>query len=58
MKKKYISPMTVIIPEGEIPTLLAESQSPFGDSKQSDFSFEEDSNPWDSGKDSDFDPWN
>jgi len=60
MKKKYIVPKTTLTAAYELPNLLAGTeQSPYADGKQSDFSFDsEDSDPWASGKDKDFDPWN
>ncbi len=51
MKKQYIIPLAVRIPEGDIPSILAATQSPWADAKSGQFSEEEDSwekdNPWD-----------
>ena len=59
MKKQYIQPQTGLIPAFELPTLLAGTeQSPDGDAKESEFGFDtEDSNPWNSGNNPDYDPW-
>ena len=62
MKKQYIQPLTGLIPAFELPTLLAGSpkkpQSDHGDSKETEFGFDtEDSNPWNSGNNPDYDPW-
>ena len=57
MKKQYIQPLTGLIPAFELPTLLAGTQSPYGDAKETEFGFDtEDSNPWNSGNHQDYDP--
>lgn len=59
MKKQYIQPLTGLIPAFELPTLLAGTeQSADADAKEAEFGFDtEDSNPWNSGNNSDYDPW-
>ena len=61
MKKQYIQPLTGLIPAFELPTLLAGStqeQLPWAEAKESEFGFDtEDSNPWNSGNNQDYDPW-
>lgn len=59
MKKQYIKPQTGFIPAFELPTLLAGTeQSPWADSKESDFGFDtEDANPWNSEDNRNYDPW-
>ncbi|MFW5526105.1 MAG: hypothetical protein ACOCOW_03610 [Prevotella sp.] len=51
MKKQYIIPLAVRIPEGDLPSILAGTQSPWFDAKSDQFSEEEDTweedNPWD-----------
>lgn len=51
MKKQYIIPLAVRIPEGDLPSILAGTQTPYGDAKESYFTDEEDTweedNPWD-----------
>ena len=61
MKKQYIQPHTGLIPAFELPTPLAGSpkeQSADADAKEAEFGFgTEDSNPWNSGNNPDYDPW-
>ena len=50
MKKQYIIPLAVRIPEDDLPSILAATQSPWADAKSGQFSEEEDTweedNPW------------
>ena len=50
MKKQYIIPLAVRIPEDDLPSILAATQSPWADAKSGQFSEEEDiweeDNPW------------
>ena len=51
MKKQYIIPLAVRIPEDDLPSILAATQSPWADAKSGQFSEEEDT--WEEGN-----PWN
>ena len=50
MKKQYIIPLAVRIPDDDLPSILAATQSPGADAKAGQFSEEEDTweedNPW------------
>lgn len=61
MKKQYIIPLAVRIPEGDLPSILADSQTPWGEAKESYFTDEEDSqeedNPWNLEEQKHYSPW-
>ena len=50
MKKQYIIPLAVRIPDDDLPSILAATQSPWADAKSGQCSEEEDTweedNPW------------
>ncbi len=58
MKKPYINPTAVMIAQGGIPDLLAESQTEYGEAKEGSLDFEtEEENPWDIEEQKHYDPW-
>ncbi|MCI6103169.1 MAG: hypothetical protein MR709_09015 [Bacteroidales bacterium] len=61
MKKQYIIPLGVRIPEGDLPSILAATQSPWADAKSGQFSEEEDSQEenglWNLEEQKHYSPW-
>ena len=62
MKKQYIIPLGVRIPEGDLPSILAGSSQPdHADAKESYFTDEEDSQeedyPWSLEEQKHYSPW-
>lgn len=62
MKKQYIIPLAVRIPEGDLPSILAGSPQPdHADAKESYFTDEEDSpegdSPWNLEEQKRYSPW-
>ena len=62
MKKQYIIPLAVRIPEGDLPSILAGSPQPdHADAKESYFTDEEDfpegDSPWNLEEQKHYSPW-
>ena len=61
MKKQYIIPLAVRIPEDDLPSILAATQSPWADAKSGQFSVEEDSQEenglWNLEEQKHYSPW-
>ena len=61
MKKQYIIPLAVKIPEDDLPSILADSQSPWADAKSGQFSVEEDTQEenglWNLEEQKHYSPW-
>ena len=61
MKKQYIIPLAVRIPEDDLPSILAATQSSWADAKSGQFSEEEDSQEenglWNLEEQKHYSPW-
>lgn len=61
MKKQYIIPLAVRIPEGDLPSILAGTQTPWIDAKENYFTDEEDSQEenglWNLEEQKHYSPW-